>query len=232
MKLNKTILVAVLAALTTVFTACSDPNKTPENENPKIISYQSFDRKMNAVNFELNDTRVDPTELWAIEFKFDKEMNTKYDGWIYYGDIGDQIIDYGWLNSKTYFLCFNLAYSSNIKIVFNDMSYYQNHRDYNLWRDEDGNFMKEFKVEFSTKASPRTESKEFTVNTNELLEKDLPMKLIFNEYGNNDNDAVGEATGNMQAALLSETYSTLKNLRQEILLHSHTKSNPHRNYQK
>lgn len=140
MRKNKIILLSLLVAVLFGFASC--------NFNASDLPEASI------VGIEMGATDVDPAAVSYIDVKFDKSMNTKYSGFIYYGDIYYDIGNHYWVNSYTYRINLDLRYDVNYKLVINDSDYATSHSDNTykseFFRDTEGNKLKQFAIEFST----------------------------------------------------------------------------------
>lgn len=180
-KMVKTIgLTALALSLFTVLASC----KTNAANNAPTAT----------VSIKNGSLDVDPAQVQYIDITFDRAMNTKYDMFIYYGDIINDVIPsynlpygYGWMNSYTYRFNVDLRYETNYKIVFNDDDYcanYPNDERYNKQqsyiRDLDGNYVKMFPVEFTTKKSSIVHPHNFVINIPQYS-----CKLAENQYSEN-----------------------------------------------
>jgi len=169
-KLQKTLSVIAATALLTIFTACQGANSSSV-EPPKA-----------SLSIENGSTTIDPAEVSYIDIKFDKAMDTHYSGFVYYYDSNGDIINAGWINSYTYRMYLYLRYDQTFKIVFNDAAYsysdYTKEKDY--LRDIEGNFLKQFNVEFSTIPSTLEHPHTFEINI-----PSFSAKFTENQYAEN-----------------------------------------------
>ena len=140
MRKSKIILLSLLVAVLFGFASCDFNASDLPEASVSII--------------ENGATDVDPAAVSYIDVKFDKSMNTKYSGFIYYGDIYYDIQEHFWYNSYTYRIYVDLRYGQNYKLVINDSDYATSHSDdkykSEFFRDTEGNKLKQFAIEFST----------------------------------------------------------------------------------
>ncbi len=140
MRKSKIILLSLLVAVLFGFASC--------NLNASDLPEASI------VGIEMGATDVDPATVSYIDVKFDKSMNTKYSGFIYYGDIYYDIGNHYWVNSYTYRINLDLRYGVDYRFVINDSEYAASHSDSDykseFFRDTEGNKLKRFIIDFST----------------------------------------------------------------------------------
>lgn len=134
---------------------------------------------------------IDPTQVQFIDITFDRAMDKNYDMFIYYDDILTDAIPtpelrygYGWMNSFTYRFSVDLRYGTKYIIVLNDDEYCANNpndENYNKQksyiRDLDGNLLKMFPIEFTTKQSSISHPHNFVINIPQYS-----CKLAENQY--------------------------------------------------
>lgn len=136
-------------------------------------------------------TNVDPKAVEYIEITFDKPMNLNYWDFINYNYASEDFTSIGWENSFTYRIGVCLSYNYDFKIIINDPSY--NREEYNpkksYWRDENGTYAPQIKIEFSTipYPTPDREPREFVIDftnpeTYKVIKNNSVIKLAPNEY--------------------------------------------------
>lgn len=183
MKVKKILLGVVLCSLFTIFLSCKQPA-----EPPKVTSIIGYDYDWNQINFNNGDTHTDPAALRYIEIKFDHEMNTNYGSYIWYYLTGEYVLSSYWANSRTYCFMVQLPYDENFCVILNDESYNNPDDDYstkvNWLRDTNGNYLPQYKIEFSTKSNTNVKN-EYEFDMNKEISKDILFDLEYNEYGPN-----------------------------------------------
>jgi len=156
--LQKTLLMVIATVIMSIFTSCDNGSKG------------QFYPTATLVGIENGATDVDPSTIEYFDIKFDRAMDTQYFEWIYYKQCAGDILRYGWVNSYTYRFALDLRYDSNFKIIFNDDSFLTSQNNDGSYtkssaylRDIDGNYLKMFPIEFSTKKSSITHPYNFVI---------------------------------------------------------------------
>lgn len=189
MKLKKLLLGIAMVASIAILSSCGDKPK----EAPKITKVTAYNYNNEVVPFENGDVMVDPS-LRYLMLTFDREM---YGSWSYtYSNkykSGEYIIDKGWVNAYTFLFVFNLSYSADIVIDFNDPESLTDDFTKEYWfRDKNGNYLDKYSLQFSTKPSPNADKKmTYEFDVNEKINEDLLIDLTYNKYGTPPNLQTG-----------------------------------------
>lgn len=181
MKIKKLIMGITLVSVITVLSSCGFFVKEP----PRVEKITAVDADGNEIKFTNGDVQASPS-IRYLYITFDKEMNTQYGGYVWYNYSGEYIINYGYVNSRTYYFEFSLLHDTSIKVILNDPSYITD--DFNeasAWlRSKDGVYLDEYILEFTTKKSPNANTAAiYEYDINSKIYKDWLVDLAYNEYG-------------------------------------------------
>lgn len=175
----------ILMLLVTLTALCAVGCKEPATP-PEVVAIRT-----NKGEFINGFTDVNPKEVEYIEITFDKPMDRRYWDFINYNNAYEDFTGFSWENSFTYRIELCLSYNYNFLIIINDHSYnsetYTPKKSY--WRDENGTYAPQIKIEFSTIPYPTSDRdpREFVIDftnpeTYKVIKNNNVIKLAPNEY--------------------------------------------------